>query len=147
MLLRRLPATLAAHRPDWVLCPLGGNDVTRIGPEPARPQVAPSGTIANLQRMRALAPQPHWLWLTPVPVREDRIAANPAFRFGSSTWRNDDIRALAEAMHRLDGPPRRPARHLRGPRRPHPAGRGRSAPQHGRTGRNHRSLVERLTNR
>ncbi|HLT62786.1 MAG TPA: hypothetical protein VK020_16400, partial [Microlunatus sp.] len=34
----------------------------------------------------------------PVPVHEERVAAYPPFRFGESTWRNDDIVAFAEAM-------------------------------------------------
>jgi hypothetical protein len=33
MVLRRWPATVGATRPDRVLCALGGNDVTRVGPE------------------------------------------------------------------------------------------------------------------
>lgn len=103
MVLRRWTATLGAARPDWVLCALGGNDVTRIGPEPNRPQVDLADTIANLKRMRALAAEPTWVWLTPVPVCEDRILQFPAFRFAGSSWRNDDIRALAEAMRGLDG--------------------------------------------
>lgn len=145
MVLRRFPATLAAHHPDWVLCALGGNDVTRIGPEPSRPLIAPPDTVANFRRMRALAPQRHWVWLTPVAVREDRVAANPAFRFGSSSWRNDDIRALAREMHRLEGPvvdlvatfgvPADPT--LQGEDGVHPSIAGQMAITH--------SLVERLT--
>jgi acyl-CoA thioesterase I len=34
MVLRRWPATLRATEPDWIVCALGGNDVTRVGPEP-----------------------------------------------------------------------------------------------------------------
>ncbi|HEY0449671.1 SGNH/GDSL hydrolase family protein [Actinophytocola sp.] len=104
MVLRRWPATVAGTKPDWVLCALGGNDVTRVGPEPTVPQVGPTASVANLARMRAIAPAASWVWLTPVPVHEDRVAGFPAFRFGGSTWRNDDIGALATAMRELDGP-------------------------------------------
>jgi acyl-CoA thioesterase-1 len=104
MVLRRWPATVAAHRPDWVLCALGGNDVTRIGPEPARTQVGLDESVANLRRLRELAPAPRWAWLTPAPVHEERVAQFPPFRFGGSAWRNADVRALADAVRRFDEP-------------------------------------------
>jgi len=101
MVLRRWPATVAATRPAWVLCALGGNDVTRVGPEPSTTQVPLAESITNLRRMQVIAPDPRWIWFTPVPVREDRVAAFPPFRFGNSTWRNDDIVALANAIRGL----------------------------------------------
>lgn len=104
MVLRRWPATVAGVRPDWVLCALGGNDVTRVGPEPASPQVSVAESLANLRRMEAIAPEPAWVWLTPVPVHEERAARFEAFRHGGSSWRNDDIRTLVAAMRDLDGP-------------------------------------------
>jgi acyl-CoA thioesterase-1 len=145
MVLRRWPATVAGARPDWVLCALGGNDVTRIGPEPAGPQVSPAESIATLRRLRAIAPAAHWAWLTPVPVHEERVARYPPFRFGGSSWRNDDICALAAAMHELEGVvidlvatfgvPADPA--LQGADGVHPTLAGQSAIT--------RSVVERLT--
>jgi acyl-CoA thioesterase-1 len=60
-------------------------------------------SIANLRRMQAIAPDPRWVWMTPAPVCEDRVAAYPPFRFGTSTWRNTDVRAFADAMRGLDG--------------------------------------------
>jgi acyl-CoA thioesterase I len=104
MVLRRWPATVAQVRPDWILCALGGNDVTRVGPEPNRPQVGVSDAIVNLRQLRAIAPDATWAWLTPVPVLEERVAQFPGFTFGASTWRNEDILALAEAMRELEGP-------------------------------------------
>jgi lysophospholipase L1-like esterase len=101
--LRRWPATVAAIRPDWVLCALGGNDVPPVGPEPNIAQVSPRDSIANLRRMHALCADARWVWFTPVPVVEERVAQFPAFRFGGSTWRNDDIRALADAILDFDG--------------------------------------------
>ncbi|MEV4073876.1 SGNH/GDSL hydrolase family protein [Nonomuraea fuscirosea] len=96
MLLRRWPATLAAIRPDWVICALGGNDVTRIGPEAAKPQVSLSESVANLRELRRIGGAVEtWVWLTPVPVREERVSATPAFGFSQVGWRNADIVALA----------------------------------------------------
>ncbi|RZS44729.1 acyl-CoA thioesterase-1 [Herbihabitans rhizosphaerae] len=105
MILRRWPATLASTKPDWVLCALGGNDVTRVGPEPTKPQVSTAESIANLRRLREIAAHVGWwVWITPVPVTEERVAAYPSFTFGQSTWRNEDIAALTEAIHELEDP-------------------------------------------
>jgi acyl-CoA thioesterase I len=106
MVLRRWPATLA-QRPEWIICMLGGNDVTRVGPEPTKPQVSLAESIANLVELRRIATAltaASWVWMTPAPVMEDRIAAFPAFRYGQSTWRNADILALADAIGRFDDP-------------------------------------------
>jgi lysophospholipase L1-like esterase len=107
MVLRRWPATLAAIQPDWVICALGGNDVTRVGPEPTRTQVAPAESFANLQDLRRIAAartEASWVWLTPVPVHEERVGSYRPFRFGESTWANADIVALAEAMSTFTDP-------------------------------------------
>lgn len=101
MVLRRWPATLAATRPDWVVCGLGANDITRVGPAPAKPQVSLEESVANLTELRRIAEShahPTWVWLTPLPVCEDRVAAFPGFQHGQSTWTNADVVAFAEAM-------------------------------------------------
>jgi acyl-CoA thioesterase-1 len=106
MVLRRWPATLA-QRPDWVICLLGGNDITRVGPEPTKPQVSLPESVANLRELRRIAAaqtDTSWVWMTPVPVREDRVAEFPAFQFGQSTWRNADVLALTDAINNFDEP-------------------------------------------
>lgn len=107
MVQRRWPATLTAAKPDWVLCLLGGNDVTRVGPDAAKTQVSLAESMINLAELRRIAELKgvaEWVWLTPVPVVPDRVATNPGFRFGESTWDNADLVAFAEAMHDLPGP-------------------------------------------
>jgi lysophospholipase L1-like esterase len=87
--------------PDWVFCLVGGNDAKRIGPEPTKPLVAPAETAANLDALRRLfAAQTDagWVWLTPATVDPARVAAFPGFQVGQSTWRNDDLRVVAEAI-------------------------------------------------
>jgi lysophospholipase L1-like esterase len=106
MVLRRWPAALA-QRPDWVICLLGGNDVTRIGPAPTKPQVGLAESIANLIELRRIAADltaTSWVWMTPTPVLEDRVVEFPAFRSGQSTWHNADVLALADAIGRFDEP-------------------------------------------
>ncbi|MFG1945462.1 SGNH/GDSL hydrolase family protein [Nonomuraea sp. NPDC048826] len=104
MVLRRWPGTLTALRPDWVICGLGGNDVTRVGRDAAKTQVSLGESVANLRELRRLAPGTDWVWLTPVPVVEERVAATPAFAYGQSTWRNDDVVALAKEVSTFPEP-------------------------------------------
>jgi acyl-CoA thioesterase-1 len=106
MVLRRWPATLAAE-PDLVICALGGNDVTRVSPDPAKSQVSLSETLANLRELRRIShalTTTAWAWMTPVPVHEERVANFDPFKFGLSTWRNADITALAEAVLTFEDP-------------------------------------------
>ncbi|MQA77092.1 MAG: hypothetical protein GEV10_01185 [Streptosporangiales bacterium] len=106
MVLRRWVPTVA-QRPDWIICFLGGNDVTRVGPEPTKSQVSTAETVANLRELHRIAAaraDASWVWITPAPVHEERVAAFPPFRMGESTWRNDDIVALTEAMRDFPEP-------------------------------------------
>lgn len=107
MVLRRWPATLSQYRPDWVICALGGNDVNRTGPEPTKMQVGLAESVANLRELRRIAAARSrcaWVWITPAPVHEERVAQFQPFRFGESSWRNADIRALSEAMLGFEEP-------------------------------------------
>jgi acyl-CoA thioesterase-1 len=104
MVLRRWPATVGATRPDWVLCALGGNDLTLVGADATSPLVSLSDSMTNLRRLRALAPTPKWVWFTPAPMCEDRIAQFPPFRYAGTSWRNEDLRAFADAMRDFPEP-------------------------------------------
>jgi lysophospholipase L1-like esterase len=107
MVLRRWPATVSAVRPDVVVCLLGGNDVTRVGPDATKPQVSLEESIANLRELNRIAgalAAPRWIWVTPATVDENRVGRTEAFRFGRSSWANADILALAERMRGLAGP-------------------------------------------
>lgn len=104
MVLRRWPSLLHPA-PDWIVCGLGGNDVTRIAA--GKPQVGLAESVENLRELRRIAverTQARWMWLTPVPVDEERAAANPGFQYGASSWRNTDITALADAIRGFDDP-------------------------------------------
>lgn len=105
MILRTWPGLLAGTRPDWVLCCLGGNDVTRLGTPPGKCQVSTAESVANLAELRRIGAQvPSWCWLSPVRVDEERVAASPTFGYGRSSWANADVDALTEAMCALSGP-------------------------------------------
>lgn len=129
MVLRRWPSLLHPA-PDWIVCGLGGNDATRIAG--GKPQVTLAESIENLRELRRIAAErteARWAWLTPVPVDEERAAANPGFQYGASGWRNTDIAALADGIRAFDEPvvdlvdvfgiPAHPA--LQGPDGVHPA--------------------------
>ncbi|WP_280361552.1 SGNH/GDSL hydrolase family protein [Nocardia wallacei] len=107
MILRSWPATLAAVKPDVVVCALGGNDVTRVGPGARKTQVSIDESLANLSELRRIAKtlvSPRWIWVTPASVDEDRVAGFPPFRFGHSSWANTDVRLLVDGMRGLGGP-------------------------------------------
>jgi len=104
MVLRRWPSMLESS-PHLVLCCLGGNDVTRVAG--GKPQVTIDESVANLVELRRIAAArttADWIWMTPVPVLEERVDAHPAFRHGASSWRNADIERLADAIRRFNDP-------------------------------------------
>jgi acyl-CoA thioesterase I len=63
MALRRLVPTISS-RPDWIICCLGGNDVTRIGPEPNKPTVSLDATARKICRRygASLGHSPQHAW-------------------------------------------------------------------------------------
>jgi acyl-CoA thioesterase I len=107
MALRRFVPTVVAQEPDWVICFLGGNDVTRVGPEPNKTQVGLQETIENLKAMRRIAStltDARWVWITPPPFDEERAAAYPPFRMGQSHWHNADVLAITEFIREQEDP-------------------------------------------
>jgi acyl-CoA thioesterase-1 len=107
MVLRRFVPNVVAQEPDWIVCLLGGNDVTRIGPEPNKPQVSPEETAKNLQVMRRIAEEQteaRWVWITPPTFHEERAGAYPPFEMGQSSWRNEDMVAVGEFIRGQEDP-------------------------------------------
>jgi acyl-CoA thioesterase I len=97
--LGRWAATLRqAGRVDWVLCKLGTNDARRIAE--GATLVRPEETRRNLSLLRALAEPAgaRWVWLTPHPVDERRIAEAPGLRYTGSRWHNSDLVAVADGI-------------------------------------------------
>ncbi|MBA2783083.1 MAG: hypothetical protein H0T74_09200 [Rubrobacteraceae bacterium] len=106
MALRRF-VPLVSREPDWIVCFLGGNDVTRIGPESNKTQVSLEETTKNLDAMRRMAStltDTRWIWITPPTFDEARAAAFPPFQMGQSHWRNDDVLAIGDFMREQPDP-------------------------------------------
>ncbi|MBC8162088.1 MAG: hypothetical protein H7Z42_12815 [Roseiflexaceae bacterium] len=99
MVLRRFVPMLLAQKPNWIICFLGGNDVTRIGAEPNKPQVSLEETTKNLEALRRIAAtqtKGEWIWMTLPTFVEERAAVYPPFTMGQSYWRNADVLPIGE---------------------------------------------------
>ncbi|MCX5065973.1 GDSL-type esterase/lipase family protein [Micromonospora lupini] len=86
---------------DWMFCMLGSNDSQRLDAADGPLLVSRSETLRNLAQLRARAlpvAESRWLWLTPTPVDETRVAAFPFFRGAGITWTNADITDLSAAL-------------------------------------------------
>ncbi|MEV4179204.1 hypothetical protein [Nonomuraea sp. NPDC049709] len=80
-------------------CVLGGNDVTRVGPDAGKPQVSLAQSVANLRRLRRIGGAAGGrVGMTPVPVLEERVTASPTFHYSQVTWSNSDVVALYERL-------------------------------------------------
>jgi acyl-CoA thioesterase I len=148
MVLRRFVPNVVASKPGWILCLLGGNDGTRIGPEPNKPQVNPEETARNLEAMRRIAREQtgaEWVWITPPTYDEERASSFPPFKMGQSVFLNDDVIAIGDYIRKQEelvvdtqavfGTPADPE--LQGPDGVHPSLAGQKAIV--------RAFVERLT--
>lgn len=95
--LSRLPA-VNAHRPDWILGQLGGNDAQRLGGPTGPRLVSQIETDRNLGLLHDLAVQgtgARWVWLTMPPVDEQRIAEYQYFKAAGIAWSDADVEAGA----------------------------------------------------
>jgi acyl-CoA thioesterase I len=107
MVLRRFVPNVVAREPDWIICLLGGNDATRIGPEPNKPQVSLEETAKNFEAMRRIAQiqtEAYWVWITPPTYDEIRAAAYPPFKMGQSVFRNEDVVAIGDFVREQKEP-------------------------------------------
>jgi lysophospholipase L1-like esterase len=107
MVLRRFVPNVVAQEPDWIICLLGGNDATRIGPEPNKPQVSVEETAKNLEAMRRIAQaqtEANWVWIAPPTYDEERAAAYPPFKMGQSVFRNEDVVAIGDYIRKQKEP-------------------------------------------
>jgi lysophospholipase L1-like esterase len=107
MVLRRFIPGVVSLEPDWILCLLGGNDATRVGPEPNKPQVGIEETAKNLEAMRRIVKEQteaEWVWITPPTYDEERAASFPPFKMGQSVFTNGDIIAIGDFVRAQEEP-------------------------------------------
>lgn len=107
MVLRRFIADVVSLEPDWVICLLGGNDATRVGPEPNKPQVGPEETASNFEAMRRIVREQtaaRWAWITPPTYDEERASSFPPFKMGQSVFLNDDVVAIGDYIRKQKEP-------------------------------------------
>ncbi|GIN72910.1 hypothetical protein J14TS2_33850 [Bacillus sp. J14TS2] len=96
---------VVAQEPDWIICMIGGNDVLRFGPEPTKTQVSAEETARNISEIRRISTvnsAAQWVWITPTPINDERMAAFPYFR--QLRCRNEDIHVVSDMIHRLSDP-------------------------------------------
>ena len=107
MMLRRFVPGVLSLKPDWIVCLLGGNDATRVGPEPNKPQVSPEETARNLVAMRRLASMQtaaNWVWITPPTYDEERTSTFPPFKMGQSVFLNGDVISIGDFVREQEEP-------------------------------------------
>ena len=98
---------VADRQPDWVICFAGTNDARRHSRQPQKTLVSVEETERNLRELRHLGAtqtSARWLWVTPATVVEGQIAGDPFLSGRQVMWRNDDLRAAADAVRRQPDP-------------------------------------------
>jgi acyl-CoA thioesterase I len=107
MVLRRFIPGVVSLKPDWIFCLLGGNDASRVGPEPNKPQVGIEETAKNLKAMRHLAgtqTAAEWVWITPPTYDEERASSFAPFKMGQSAFLNADVVAIGNFVREQEEP-------------------------------------------
>jgi lysophospholipase L1-like esterase len=92
---------VAELQPDWVLCMAGTNDARTYGRQPAKTLVSLDETARNLVALRRFAATQtaaRWVWITPAPVIEEKIAAHWYLGPLQLAWSNRDLRAVADVV-------------------------------------------------
>lgn len=96
--LAMLPA-IRRLAPDWIFCMLGANDTQRFDGPDGPLLVSREETKRTLTELRTRAvPKARWVWLTPTPVNQERIARFPFFADSSISWSNDDVKHLTRIL-------------------------------------------------
>ncbi len=105
-IMSRLPLVLAS-KPQWVICLAGTNDARCFGPTLGTTQVSLAETTRNLQFFTDYAARhtdARWIWMTPVPVVEQRIPGHWFWTPMQTLWARRDVEAIGAAMLKLGNP-------------------------------------------
>lgn len=93
--------TIQRHEPDWLFCMLGANDSQRFNAPNGPLLVSSAETRRNLYELRTRAlpnDDAKWVWLTPTPVDEERVARFPFFTSAGIGWKNEDLDQLSQEL-------------------------------------------------
>jgi acyl-CoA thioesterase I len=86
-------SAVVKEQPDWIICHISSNDGRRHGISPTKTLVSPEETEKNLIMLRHFAAsqtKAKWIWMTPTPLIEEKIAAFPLFALGQVMFYNED---------------------------------------------------------
>lgn len=90
------------QKPDWVLCFLGSNDCGRYGDENNKTNVSLTETLGNLNTIRKIVadeiPNTNFVWLTPLPINEEKAASFIWFKKMKLGIRNSDLLAIGDSL-------------------------------------------------
>ena len=90
--------------PDWIIFMLGTNDARRHGTNAVRSQLSLAETRTNLAWLRQMArarTTARLVWMTPVPVLEERFAGHWMMGPQEAWYTNADLRDVAHAVSEL----------------------------------------------
>ncbi|MBB6486903.1 SGNH/GDSL hydrolase family protein [Rhizobium lusitanum] len=96
-----------AGEPDWILFFIGLNDARTQGNEPTKTIVHHAETARNFAELRsriARETKARRIWVTPVPVNENRVSNHWALAAFGVRFLNKDVAEVAAAMRGLDDP-------------------------------------------
>jgi lysophospholipase L1-like esterase len=98
---------VANDKPDWLIIFAGTNDARRHGVSPIKTLISPDETKRNLEAIRHYAKtQTHAkiVWMTPASVLTGRISRDAFLLPLQITWRDEDLRAVADIVRALPDP-------------------------------------------
>ncbi len=88
-------------KPDWIFCLAGTNDSRRHGLKATKALLSPQESALNYDMLLNYAEtqtSAKWIWLTPLRVIEEKIAAVPVLDELQFMWKNDDIYPRVEIL-------------------------------------------------
>jgi len=105
-ILFRVPGVVALE-PQWIICMAGTNDARRFGGATSPTQVSLGETGRNLAAFADYASRhgkARWMWMTPPPVIESRVAGHWFWTPMATSWKAADVQAIGETMRGLGDP-------------------------------------------
>lgn len=99
--------TVTSEHPDWIICHISSNDGRRHGTSPIKPLVSPEETAKNLVMLRHFASSQttaRWVWMTPTPLLEERVAEFPLFQASQVRFFSQDTARIVDLVLKQPDP-------------------------------------------